>query len=244
MLCGVFYGIGSIGIWLYNKIDSGDCIWNWSAWDYCVIDSILLTLLATIGATAAATMVKTAIRELGLFVVIMGKIMSSSNEKLHQLTQEALREEQAIHHCGTQAEVEKTEVKEEVPSTSEPESSPTEEPEVKEPIAKEQQQIKKPEPEEESEPASPPPRHKQRDSYTCDWTGRVIYGKKITYKEYMKENSGYTKEDIKGFFCTNCGKFAVRGADQSGIKFHWWHGFDKSVCKACGAEAKKPDLVV
>jgi len=52
---GALWGLANLGIWLYNGIDDGRCIGGISWGEICVIDSLIMSLLATLGATVGLT---------------------------------------------------------------------------------------------------------------------------------------------------------------------------------------------
>lgn len=209
IICLVFYGIGSIGIWLVNNIEDGDCILNWDAWGYCVIDSVILTLLATIGATAAYNLLMASLREIGSFILIIGKIISSSNEELQQFISETDNQDSSIK------------------SISDENRNMTNQPLTK-----------------INDDLSERVTQGEFGTFICDWTEKEIKGKKVSFKNYLSEDSGYNKFDILGHICPFCNKVSDKNFKESGIKFNWWSGFDNSICKSCGNIVKEPFLIL
>ena len=230
----IFYGVGSAGIWLYNRIDEGACMLNWSIAGYCVIDSLLLTLLATIGATAAVTLLRTALAELANFVGTMGNLLSKSESEIVALMQQ--HEQMMQANAGPTME-----------SSAPPAPEPSVEPAPQAPTAPAPPETND-QPGDQAPEFSNPPESKQegyQGILTCEYTGNPIAGQVVSWDTYSRGDSPWTFKDIVGTLCPHCGKVSDSKAHEaSGIRFHAWHGFDKSVCRACNQPTPEPSLVV
>ena len=88
----VFYGVISVGIWLANRIQDGECIAGLALGGFCVIDSLLLSLGATIGATAAFAFLRIAVAAVLKFVGNLWRIATLSEEQIALIVTEIERD--------------------------------------------------------------------------------------------------------------------------------------------------------